>query len=206
MHSEAERTSFAAQGSVQTADGRNISFSAQFTMQRQYQSKTVTTAADNATQDPLIVNFGGGPAQLTGAKIAFDLNGDGKPETVSFVAGGSGFLVLDRNADGKVNDGTEMFGPQSGNGFAELAAYDSDGNGWIDENDPVFSQLQIWSQDGLSSLSDKGVGAIATSSVATPFAIKDSSNALEGNVVSSGVYLSENGLAGTVQQVDLAVG
>jgi hypothetical protein len=122
------------------------------------------------------------------------------------VDAGSGFLAIDRNQDGKVNDGSELFGPRTGNGFAELAAYDSDGNGWIDENDPVFSDLKVWTQGGLYSLKDMGIGAISTESVETPFAIKDSANNLQGNVRGSGVYLSEDGDAGAAEQVDLTQG
>ena len=205
FHSEMEQTSFQAQGVVQTADGRRIEFSAALYMHREFQSASVTTSAPQ-TADPLVVNFGGAPASVTGAKIAFDLNSDGKLENVSFVAGGSGLLALDSNGDGQVNDGRELFGPQTGNGFAELASYDSDGNGWIDEADPIFSKLRIWTQDGLSTLADKGIGAISTAAAETPFALKDAANVLQANIRATGVYLSESGAAGTVQQVDLAEG
>ncbi len=205
LHYEKEQTSFKAQGEVVTSDGRTIQFAVKLTMQREFQSSSTTTGP-NKTTDPLVVNYGGGPAQLTGAKVSFDLNSDGNPETISFVAGGSGFLALDGNGDGKVNDGRELFGPQTGHGFAELASYDTDHNGWIDENDPVFAKLRIWSQDGLSTLAQKGIGAINTSSAETPFAIKDRANVLQGDVRGTGIYLSENGTAGTIQQVDLAEG
>lgn len=56
---------------------------------------------------------------------------------------GSGFLALDRNQNGVVDDGSELFGTQSGDGFAHLALYDQDSNGWIDANDPVFDKLRI---------------------------------------------------------------
>jgi len=150
------------------------------------------------------VNFGGAPARLTEGKVSFDLNSDGNAESISFVAGGSGFLALDKNGDGKVNNGGELFGPQTGSGYGELAAYDGDHNGWIDENDAVFSKLRIWSEDGLSTLLEKGIGAISISSADTPFAMKDSAGASQGNVSSTGVYLSESGAAGTVQEVNLA--
>jgi hypothetical protein len=203
IHSESEQSSFEAQGQVQTADGRTIQFSTALNLQREYQSYTATTVAAKTT-DPLVINFSGGSARLTGAKVSFDLDSDGTPDSISFVGSGSGFLALDANGDGKVNNGSELFGPQTGNGFGELAAYDSDGNGWIDENDPVFSQLRIWTQDGLSTLADKGVGAISVASAETPFALKDGSNHLQGNIRATGVYLGENGPVGTVQQVDLA--
>jgi hypothetical protein len=203
LHTETEQTSFRAQGAVETADGRRIQFSAELNMQRDFKSGSVTV--DSApTTDPLVVNFGGEPARIAGAKVAFDLNSDGTAESVSFVASGSGFLALDSNGDGKVTDGKELFGPRTGNGFAELASYDADGNGWIDENDPVFGQLRIWTSDGLSTLAENGVGAIATTSADTPFAIKDTANVLQANVRATGIYLSESGAAGTIQQVDLA--
>ena len=152
------------------------------------------------------MNFGGAPAQLTGIKIAFDLNSDGSPDSISFVGAGSGFRALDTNGDGHVNDGSELFGPQSGDGFAQLAAYDSDANGWIDENDPVFAQLRLWTQSGLSTLAEDGIGAISTSSAETPFAIKNGANILQADIRSTGIYLTEAGSAGTIQHVDLAQG
>jgi hypothetical protein len=205
LYSESEVTNFEARGVIETADGRSIEVAATLTMQREFQSYTASVGSSNTT-DPLVVNFGGTPARLTGAKISFDLNSDGKPENISFVAGGSGFLVIDDNGDGAANDGRELFGPQTGNGFGELASYDADRNGWIDENDPVFDKLRIWTQDGLSTLSEKGIGAIATSSAETPFALKDGTNSFEANIRGSGIYLLENGTVGTVQEVDLAEG
>lgn len=161
-------------------------------------------------KDPLVINFSGSAAQLTGAKFSFDLDADGKAEQVSFVSENSGFLALDRNSDGKVNSGSELFGPATGNGFSELAAYDLDRNGWIDENDAVYQKLGIWTKDadgkdGLSTLLQKNIGALYLGSVATPFDLKNSQNRLDGLVRSSGVYLNENGGAGTMQQIDLAV-
>jgi hypothetical protein len=205
VHSEMEQTKFQAQGVVETADGRRIRFSVGLNMERNFSSVSATEGTANTT-DPLVVNFGGGPARIASAKIAFDLNSDGKPEAVSFVASGSGFLALDRNGDGKVNDGGELFGPATGNGFAELAAFDVDGNGWIDESDPVFAKLRVWTLDGVSTLTENGIGAIAAASLETPFALKDSSNVLQANVRATGIYLAESGAAGTIQQVDLAEG
>lgn len=205
LHAESEQTRFEARGVVETADGRSIEFVATLSMDREYQSYSISRGPSQTT-DPLVVNFGGTPARLTGAKVSFDLDSDGNPESVSFVAAGSGFLALDSNGDGKVNDGRELFGPTMGDGFAELAAYDADQNGWIDENDPVFAKLRIWTQDGLSSLPEKGIGAIYASSAETPFALKNDANILQAEIRSSGIYLSANGAAGTIQQVDLAEG
>lgn len=58
-------------------------------------------------QDPLVLNFSGTATQLTGQRFKFDLNSDGKSEDINMVTGGSGFLALDRNGDGKINNGSE---------------------------------------------------------------------------------------------------
>lgn len=121
-----------------------------------------------------------------------------------------GFLALDKNGDGKINDGAELFGPSTGSGFAELAQYNEDGNNWIDENDSIYERLRIWSRDAagndyLLALGEKGIGAIFVGSVETMFQLKDPSNTLLGQTMSTGIYLREDGQAGTVQQIDLAV-
>ncbi len=212
-YSESEATSFAATGVVRTADGKEISFSLSLSMARSYHEESdVSIRLGDARQkkDPLVINFSGNAAQLTSQRFKFDLDSDGKAEEINFVAGGSGFLALDKNGDGKINNGSELFGAQSGNGFAELAAYDSDRNGWIDENDAAYAQLRVWTKDSagndvLSTLKQANVGAINLASVATPFDLKDSNNALLGQIRASSVYLSDDGKAGTVQQVDLTV-
>lgn len=210
-YSESEQTTFEASGIIKTSDGKEINFSLSLAMQRQYGETSTTSIrlGDAARKtDPLVINFDGTAAQLGEQRFAFDLNADGANEQVNFVGSGSGFLALDLNGDGKVNDGKELFGPASGNGFNELARYDADGNGWIDESDPVFSQLKVWTRDGagtdsLKSLSALGVGAISLHAVDTPFDIKTAGNQLLGSVVASSVYLTEDGSAGSVQQVDL---
>jgi hypothetical protein len=211
-HYESEQTSFSAEGVVKTADGREIRFNLALSMSREYfeQSDVSLRLGDAKMKDPLVINFGGTAAQLTDTKFSFDLDADGKTDQISFVGAGSGFLALDKNADGKINNGSELFGPASGNGFQELAAYDLDKNSWIDENDAVYTQLKVWTKDGsgndaLSTLAQTKVGAIYLGNVSTPFDIKNGQNQLDGQVRTSGVYLNEDGGAGTVQQIDLAV-
>lgn len=209
---ETEVTTVEASGVVRTADGQEIAFDIDLSMKRAFaeEKHTSVRAGDAAVKDPLVINFAGAAAQLTSNKFAFDLDADGSAEDVSFVTPGSGFLVFDRNGDGKVNNGSELFGPLTGNGWNELAALDSDPNGWIDEGDAAFSRLGVWTRDAtgtdsLRSLAQSGVGAISLGAVASPFELKDSTNQLHGRVVSTGVYLTEAGGAGTVQQVDLAI-
>lgn len=211
-HSESEQLHFEAQGEVQTADGQKISFQISLDMQRSYSSSASTRfQIGQAPKDPLVINYPGRATELTDTKFDFDLDGDGNKEKISFVKPGSGFLVFDRNKDGKANDGKELFGTKTGNGFAELAELDMDKNGWIDENDPAFSQLKLWTKDEagkdhMQGLLAANIGAISTQSTAAPFKFKDANNVEQGVMRAAGVYLQEDGkAAGTVGQVDLMV-
>ncbi len=213
-YSEVEQTTFDASGTVNTADGREINFNLSLSMARSYYTQTdISLRLGDARQksDPLVINFSGNAAQLTDQRFAFDLNSDGTAsEQINFVTGGSGFLAFDRNGDGVINNGSELFGTKTGDGFAELALLDADNNGWIDENDASYAQLSVWTRDStgtdtLSSLQETNVGAISLARVSTPFEIKDESNALQGEVRASGVYLQESGGVGSIQQIDLTV-
>ena len=102
-----------------------------------------------------------------------------------------------------------MFGALSGNGFADLAKYDSDGNGWIDEADEIFDKLLIWSKDAngkdvLVGLGKAGVGAICLGSQKTDFSMNNQKNQTNAIVRQTGIFLYENGGVGTMQQLDLA--
>ena len=212
-YSEYEETRFQATGIVRTRDGQEISFNLALSMTRSYHEESdvsIRLGDARKKQDPLVLNFNGTAAQLTSQRFKFDLNSDGTAEDINFVTGGSGFLALDRNGDGKINNGSELFGATSGNGFAELAVLDTDNNGWIDENDAAYSQLRVWTKDAsgkdqLSTLKQANVGALNLAHVATPFDLKDAGNALQGQIRSSGVFLTEDAKVGTIQQIDLTV-
>lgn len=208
-YSESEQTTFQASGVIRTADDQEISFNFSFELQRLYHEESnLSIRQDDAKRvDPLVLNFSGNAAQLTSQQFEFDLNADGSTENIAFVQG-AGFLALDKNADGVVNDGSELFGPATGNGFAELQTLDSDGNNWIDENDTAFAQLQVWTKDGsgadqLRSLQQAGVGALFLGNISTPFSINDAQNTPQAQLVSSGLWLSEAGEVKSLQQIDL---
>lgn len=211
VHYESEASQFTAQGIVHTADGREIRLALELNMSREFVSHTsLSVRAGDALKDPLVINFGGTAAQLAQTTFQFDLDVDGTADAMRFVAPGSGFIALDHNGDGRINDGRELFGARSGDGFADLARHDDDGNGWIDQNDAVFDRLLVWTRDAdgkdrLQGLLQHGVGALYLGKTDTPFALKDSANALQGAVRASGLYLREDGGAGTLQQIDLVV-
>ncbi len=211
-YSEVQTASFASQGTIKTTDGQEINFSLNLEMSREYyQESNVSFRAGDAVQkDPLVINFNGSAAELTDTKFSFDLDVDGTEDNISFVRPGSGFLVFDKNQDGVVNDGSELFGPGTGNGFSELAAYDSDNNNWIDENDAIYDKLSVWTkndqgEDELSSLQAKNVGAIYLSSAKTLFDLKDENNQSNGQIAATGIYADEEGGVKTVQHLNLTI-
>lgn len=214
---ETEHTQFNAQGVVRTADGREIRFDLALLMQRQYiEESHVSLRAGDALRpvDPLILNFDGTAAQLQSLRFSFDLDGDGQTEELPLPGSNFGYLALDLDGNGQIDDGRELFGTRSGDGFADLALHDDDGNGWIDENDAVFSKLRIWTPNldtnggfspRLDTLAARQVGALYLGKTDTPFEVRGAKQETLGQLRSSGVYLREDGGAGTMQHLDLMV-
>ncbi len=210
FYEEKECTKFNGEGTVVTADGREIKFGLNVEMSRSFTEYNELSYVESYPQiltDPLVINLDSNPTTVSDQTFFFDLDCDGKKEEIAQLNSGSGYLALDKNNDGIINDGSELFGPNTGNGFKELAAYDSDGNGWIDEADEIYSKLKVWVRDSdgkerLLSLKEADVGAIYLGSSKTEFSLKDDEQKLVGQVRSTGIYLHENGEAGSIQQVD----
>lgn len=209
---ETESTTFASTGMVKTADGRSIDFNIEVSMSRAFMSRIDTLEVQEYIKtDPLMINLDTNIGSVSDQKFFFDLDSDGREEEISFAGKGSGFLALDENGDGKINDGSELFGTKSGDGFRDLAAYDEDKNGWIDENDSVFSKLKVWTKDEngndyLMDLKKADVGAIYLGNADTQFSLKDEENHLNGEIKKTGIYLREStGAVGTLNHVDLVL-
>lgn len=211
-YSETEETGFHASGRACTEDGRTIDFNINILMSRsymEYMNVSIPTMAD-ALCDPLVVNIGSDTADVRDQTFKFDLDADGKEDEISMLGKGSGFLALDKNGDGKINDGSELFGTNSGDGFGDLREYDSDGNGWIDENDDVFSKLKVWCKDEngkdiLMDLKEADIGAIYLGEQRTEFSLGGVDGYRDGVIRSTGVFLRESTGAGTIQHVDLSL-
>ncbi len=210
---ESESTNFRTVGTALTEDGRAINFNVEFGMSRNFAATFQSLQMEDYTAlcDPLIINVGADTTDISDRKFFFDLDSDGDTEEISGLNKGSGFLALDKNNDGVINNGKELFGTESGDGFKDLSSYDLDHNGWIDENDPVFNRLKVWYNEGdgkekIISLRDAGVGAIYLGNVSTEFSDKNmETGELNGIIRRTGIFLRENGNVGTIQHVDLAL-
>ena len=123
--------------------------------------------------DPLVLDLGDEGFNLRSAEdgVYFDIKGDGSPVRTAFIQGNNAFLYLDQNDNGVADDVSELFGDHGGfaNGFDMLAQYDDNGDGVIDANDAVYSQLRLWRDlngDGVNqadesmSLAEAGVKSI----------------------------------------------
>lgn len=210
--SEMECTTFSATGLAKTADGREINFNVDLEMSRGFTAKYESLEQSSyILTDPLVINLDSNVGSVTDMKFLFDIDSDGKEEEISFAGQGSGFLALDKNKDGIINDGSELFGTKSGDGFKDLAQYDEDGNGWIDEADSIFKDLKVWTKDEngnnkLIDLLSADVGAIYLGNADTQYSLNDMlTNETKGVIRKTGVYLKESGGVGTVQHIDLAV-
>lgn len=131
------------------------------------------TAGSAQEGDPLVLDLDDDGVELTnvGQGRTFDLNADGTDDQTAFIAGDDGFLALDRNGNGAIDDGGELFGDQHGarHGFAELNRFDDTGDGVIDVSDAIFHRLRVLHDingDGrielaeLSALADLDIAAI----------------------------------------------
>lgn len=209
---ERETTCFDTTGTAITADGRKLSFNISLEMSRSFtqMAEEQIDFGQPRLCDPLVINLNTNVASVSDQKFFFDIDADGTEDEISMLNEDSGYLALDKNGDGTINDGSELFGTTSGNGFKDLLAHDEDGNGWIDEADSIFQKLKIWSMDEngnstLIDLKEAGVGAIYLGYENTEFSLKNAANETNAVIQKTGLFLYEDGMSGTVQQLDLAV-
>jgi hypothetical protein len=160
--------------------------------------------------DPLALDLNGdGKISLSGPKdgVLFDITGQGRPQQTSFVSGADGFLALDRNGNGVIDSGKELFGDQNGqaNGFLELQTFDQNGDGAIDNQDSVFNQLRIVTRNNDGSLTLHRLSEYDIQRFSLGY--RPMQQQLQaGNVLSAlGGYTRSDGSQGVVADVTLSV-
>ena len=145
------------------------------------------TAAPPVRVDPLIFDLGGDGIKTTSldrSRTYFDLDSNGFAERTAWVDASDRLLVLDRNNDGQITSGQELFGDQTllangvraASGFEALKEFDANRDGRIDIKDEVYAKLRIWrdlNSDGISQaeelkgLSDYNIASISLSSTSS---------------------------------------
>ena len=206
---------FSSKAQIKTADGKefNIDLDLSFSKEFYEEHKTKLTIGSSNFIDPLVINYKdnvNGFDNISKLRFAFDLDNDDKVERIPLLKDGAGFLALDKNSNGVIDNGSELFGTKSGDGFADLKKYDKDGNDWIDENDEIFNSLRIWEkndkgEDKLITLAQAGIGAIYLASVDSKFDYHESIDSKIAHLKQSSFYLKENGKAGLVTGLDFTV-
>ncbi len=162
-----------------TTASTNISISFESSIRLQV-SIEGATAVEPKKQDPLVLDLNNNGFKTSGIEngVLFDINGDGVKERVS-TSIADPYLAIDLNNNGLIDNGTELFGDQNGstNGFSELAKYDNNGDGKIDNLDPVFNKLKLYylsaNNQSTQNLTDSNVKAIYLSSTQNNSRLKD---------------------------------
>jgi hypothetical protein len=165
---------------------------------------------------PIILDLDGDGIEMRKmkkGKTYFDVDGDGDLDRVGWASGGDGFLVIDRNGDGKITDGSElMFGTEDAdarNALEALSALDNNNDNVIDDQDARFAELKVWvdsNRNGvtdageLKSLTELGIESIGLSAHHLEGEAKVGSNAL----ISTAVFTRTDGTTGTVGDTALS--
>ncbi|MDR0777352.1 MAG: putative Ig domain-containing protein [Azonexus sp.] len=170
-------------------------------------------------RDPIILDLDGDGLETVGldANVYFDHDGDGVLTKTGWVGKDDALLVWDRNANGKIDTGAELFGdftqmPNGAlapNGFAALAALDANGDGILDANDPAFAELKLWrdaNQNGLTdegeliSLADAGIVSLNLANV-----LKNQNLANGNQLAREGSFTRTDGSTGSMGEFKLAI-
>lgn len=153
--------------------------------------------------DPIVLDLSGEGINLTeaGKGANFDINADGKMDSTAWVAGNTAMLVYDKNGNNAIDDGSELFGDQNGasDGFKELAKYDDNNDGKINNQDAIYKNLKLYrdlngdgkmSENEFSTLEDMGIKSLNLNA-------KDVDENVNGNsIVLSGSFEREDGTTG----------
>lgn len=210
VQKEQEQHIIEASGIVTTSDGREISFMLELDYQRQTSTERVSQfIGERNLIDPLMINIQGEAVTLSDVMFEFDIDADGTTEGIYQPSSGTGFLAFDQNENGVIDDGSELFGPSSTSGFWELGQFDSNNDGWIDENDSQYSALSFMSvsEEGqqLQSLAEAGIGAIYLASTEFKIDQYTQDGLYQGQTQRSGLALSEQGTVLHVQDMHYSV-
>lgn len=210
-HSREQNLAYQVQGVFDIND-KELTLNYEFALSSEQVSYSKIEMTAAALKDPLIVQYGAqGLGDIKG-QTAFSINQDNIVDSLPIFSGDIGYLVFDKNDNQQADDGSELFGPQSGQGFVELSQLDSNKNGFIDTEDEQFEQLYLWKpSDNAStpeqwlSLKDVKIQAISLSAINTPFDFYDDKGEIQAQLQQSSFAISESGQGRGVHQVDVRI-
>ncbi|HEX7984703.1 MAG TPA: hypothetical protein VF616_14395, partial [Duganella sp.] len=167
------------------------------------------------TRSPLILDLNGNGVETINQTAAthFDHDGNHFAETTGWVGKGDGLLVLDRNGNGQIDDGSELFGNntnlatggKAANGFAALADLDGNHDGKIDAGDAVFKQLRVWKDGDSNAVVSSGelltLAEAGVSSIATGFVAQTVTDAQGNQHLQAGQYTRADGTTRAIEDV-----
>ncbi len=170
-------------------------------------------------RDPIILDLDGDGLETVGltSNAYFDHDGDGVLTRTGWAGKDDALLVWDRNTNGAIDTGAELFGDftplpngtLAPNGFAALAALDANGDGILDASDPAFAELKLWrdtSQDGLTgageliSLPDAGIVSLNLTNT-----LKNQGLANGNTLAREGSFTRADGTTGGMGEFRLAI-
>jgi hypothetical protein len=168
-------------------------------------------------RDPLTLDLDGDGLETSGTSstrpIYFDHDGDGIRSSTGWVLPDDGFLVLDRNGNGAIDNGRELFGDatvlasgqQAANGFAALRDLDTNGDGSIDAGDTQWSQLRVWrdaNQDGISQQSELAtLGEVGIKAIGVTEKLHSQILSNRNEIANLGEFTRIDGTLGTLGEV-----
>ena len=188
----------------------SLNYNVNLTHKHTSYSKMEISAA--TLKDPLLVQFDSQALGEIKGEKAFDINQDKTLDKLPIFSGDIGYLVYDQNDNQQADNGSELFGPKTGQGFMELAQLDSNNNGFIDVEDQAFEQLYIWQPNENSSqveqwlsLKEAKIQAISLSAINTPFTFYDHNGEVQAQLRQSSFAISDEGYGRGVHQVDVRI-
>jgi hypothetical protein len=155
-------------GSAAPAQATTSSMQLEFNFE--FKAEFSTTVVQES--DPVMLDLDGDGFELSSYKdgAQFDILGNGGRQNTAFVRGGDAFLAMDRNLNGLIDSGLELFGDQHGakNGYEELGKLDGNNDGFLNRLDPNFNLLKLFQDNGngrtekgeLFSLAEAGISEI----------------------------------------------
>ncbi len=162
--------------------------------------------------DPLVLDLTGAGIQLNNyndANVLFNMDADEYKEQTGWIKNGTGFLVMDKNGDGVINDVSEIFSEYfttgAKNGLAALATFDSNKDGVFNASDSAYTQVRVWQDSNgngqtdaseLSTLASLGITSISLASTAGNGAL------INGNEVQATSTMVRNGVTRAVAAVN----